>query len=336
MGNSVQVTPGAGQWFDYVVVIMMENHSINNTYGKSVPPNSWNSNSQTCLGNCGFFDSLANSNGLAEAYTNLGVQAGSIGDYIAITSGYGNTNPMCNSSPPDPSGACPPLQILNIVDRLESIRLTWKAYMEGYPVPSGCRTNDAGSPYFYHFNHNPFIFYADVLNNTARCAHIVNANSQTVNQNACWPTAVPNDDLFINDLNSPSTASNYMFLTPNTVDDAHDCNDVSAGNAWLNQLIPQILSSSLFTTRKAALFITFDEPGCTNPNGQPACPSASPYLYSVWASSSSNPTTHSGLNSTRSYSHYTALRTVEDNWRLPPLISSTDGSASNMREFLLP
>jgi hypothetical protein len=109
--------------------------------------------------------------------------------------------------------------------------------------------------------------------------------------------------VLINDLKSPSTASNYMFLTPNTVDDIHDCNDVSVGNAWLNKVIPQILGSALFTTRKAALFVTFDEKDCTY--SMPVMPDC-----------------------------YSALKTVEDNWKLAPLIASTDGSASNMSEFL--
>jgi hypothetical protein len=334
IGNSGLVTAGIGQWFDYVVVIMMENHSINNTYGISVAPNNWNSSSKTCLGNCTYFNSLANSNGLAKGYTIDGIQSGSVGDYIAITSGYGNTLQACNVSAPGPAGtsSCPFLQIPNIVDRLESAGLTWKAYMEGYPFPSTCFTNDAGGSNYYHFNHNPFIYYADIENSTRRCSHIVSANSHTVSQNACLPTALPSDDVLINDLNSPSTASNYMFLTPNTVDDIHDCNDVSVGNAYLNRLIPQILGSALFTTRKAALFITFDEKDCTL--SMPACPSAAPDLYTVWASNSTNPTTFSGVKSVKPYTHYSALKTIEDNWSLPPLITSTDGSASNMSEFL--
>jgi hypothetical protein len=141
--------------------------------------------------------------------------------------------------------------------------------------------------------------------------------------------------VLINDLKSPSTASNYMFLTPNTVDDIHDCNDVSVGNAWLNKVIPQILGSALFTTRKAALFVTFDEKDCTySMPVMPDCPSAAPDLYTVWASNSTNPTTIAGVKSIVPYTHYSALKTVEDNWKLAPLIASTDGSASNMSEFL--
>jgi phosphatidylinositol-3-phosphatase len=328
------VIASSGRWFDYVVVIMLENHSINATYGISVPPNSWNSMSKTCLGNCMNSTAIANANGLAKFYRNSGVSGGSVGDYIAITSGYGNTSSSCNNGPT--SSGCS-LQISNIVDSLENARLSWKAYMEGYPIASGCFNGFTGSPNHYAPNHNPFIYYADIQNNVTRCAHIVNANSQVITQssNGCWPSAVENDDLFLGDLNSVSTASKYMFLTPNTVDDEHDCNDVSTGDAYLGRLIPQILGSFLFRTQRAALFITFDEPDCTNPLSQPVCPSESPELYSVWASSSSNPITRAGLVSNRPYTHFSQLKTVEDNWGLPPLVSSTDGNAPDMQEFFL-
>jgi hypothetical protein len=306
---------------------MMENHSINNTYGISVPPNSWNSSSRTCLGNCTYYDSLANSNGLAEEYTANGITGCSLGCYIAITSGYANTLQPCNNGP---SGSGCLLQIPNIVDRLESANLSWKAYMEDYPITSGCFNDFMGN---YEPNHNPFIYYADIQNNPTRCSRIVTANSPVLVQNStCWPTAVQTDNLFLNSLNSPSTVSNYTFLTPNRIDDNHDCNDVSIGNAWLNSIIPQILGSTLFRTKRAALFVTFDEQGCTN--SFPPCPSPSvPELYSVWASNPTNHTTKSGFKSVKSYTHFNPLKTIEDNWKLQPLVPSTDGSAAPMQEF---
>jgi hypothetical protein len=324
INNSGFVTgPLSGKWFDYVVVIMMENHDINYTYGVSNP--SWNGGStNTCLGNCTYYDLLADSNGLAREYTLDQSQVGgcSLGCYIAITSGYGNTLQACNSGP---LGSGCLLQKTNIVDRLEAARLSWKAYMEDYPIASGCFNDFSGN---YEPNHNPFIYYANIQNNATRCSHIVRANSQ-VSQSVCWPTALPDDSALINDLNSVSTASNYSFLTPNRVDDNHDCNNVSVGNAWLNKIVPQILGSTLFKTKRAALFITFDEPGCTNPT--PSCPSSIPELYSVWAS---NSVTKVGFKSVNSYpNHYPALRTIEDNWRLPTLNSTTDGAANNMQEF---
>ena len=63
-----------GTWFDHVVIIMLENHGINVTYGRS------------CVGNCTYFDYLADNNGLALQYDDGGL-GGSLGDYIAITSG---------------------------------------------------------------------------------------------------------------------------------------------------------------------------------------------------------------------------------------------------------
>ena len=332
-----------GRWFDYVVVIMLENHSINYTYGISVPPNSWNSTKGgTCLGNCTYFKSVADANSLAEGYTNTGVTDGSAGDYIAITSGNGTTPGSCNSGIfPYEINGCSPMQIPNIVDRLDPAHLSWKAYMEGCPGqcgggPTGCANIDAfDGGTNYGPNHNPFIYYSDIQNNLTRCANIVSANSQPVSQNTCGPTPVVNDDLFINDLNSVSNASNYMFLTPNQIDDVHNCNDVTVGNDWLNKLVPQILNSTLFRTKRAALFITFDEPGCTNPPGQTSCPSAAPDLYSVWASNSTNPQskTKVGFKSNLNYTHFSALKTIENNWGLMPLVASTDGSANDMQEF---
>jgi len=336
LNNTATVTPLVGLWFDYVVVIMMENHSINDTYGVSNPL--WNSaTSGTCLGNCAYSTLLANQNGLAEGYTNTGVGGGSQGDYIAITSGYGNSN--CN-------GAAVPscwLPIPNIVDSLEAAHLTWKAYMEGYPISSGCADDFTGPPNNYGPNHNPFVYYTDIQNSTTRCANIVNANLVVANQtrasdnSVCSPAPVNTDNLFLNDLNSVTNASNYMFLTPNTADDLHDCNDVSLGNAWMQNMIPQILSSTLFSTRRAALFITFDEPDCTFKSlGSPSnCPPHARQLYTIWASNPTMPTTKVAFRSANSYTHFSALKTVEDNWRLPPLVPANDGSANNMQEFLL-
>src|SRR6267143_605170 len=74
----------------------------------------------------------------------------------------------------------------------------------------------------------------------------------------------------LSDLNSTSTAPNYMWLTPNLCDDGHDVcgpvnNLVSQQNQYLSLLVPMILSSTIFRTQRAALFITWDE-SATNLN----------------------------------------------------------------------
>jgi hypothetical protein len=320
--NASTITNATGKWFDYVVMIMMENHSINDTYDNGL---------HSCVGNCTYATLLANSNGLAEGYTNTGVIGGSAGDYIAITSGYGNESTACNNGPMGASGCI--LTIPNIVDRIENVHLTWKAYMEGYPVPFGCYNFRQNSPYSYSPNHNPFVYYADIQNSSTRCSRIVNANSIATPQNStgCWPSTLENDNTLLSDLGSVSTASNYMWLTPNSVDDDHDCttNNISIGDAWLNGIVPQIFGSVVFRTQRAALFITFDEPGCTFSG----CPPSAPQLYTVWTSNPSNPVTLAGFKSTNTYTHFSALRTIEDNWGLAPLIASTDGRTNSMGEF---
>lgn len=317
VGNSSNIVASSiSKWFDYVVIILLENHSINQTYGSS------------CFGNCTFFDSLASTNALAENYDKGGVP-GSLGDYIALTSGVGTVS--TNGSPPDTVPDVP-----NIVDRIEGGHLSWKAYMEDYPSScgsscsaGGCFVSGSSTPGLYASIHNPFVYYRDIVNSTSRCSRIVPANSLIPPTQICGtslaPGIVETDDLFLQDLKSASTSSNYMFLTPNTVDDVHDCMDVSTPNLYLQRLIPSVLNSTLFRTKRAALFITYDEPDGFGASQQ--------QLYAVWASyiaSHTQPT----FKSINHYTHFSFLRTIEDNWGFLPFFASTnDGTATDMGEF---
>ena len=317
VGNTGAITTG-NRWFDYVVVIMLENHGINQTYGSQ------------CNGNCTFFNTLADTDGLALQYNSGGV-SGSLGDYIAITSGDGSV--QCNNSP---GGGCGPYKDVNIVDRIEAKHLTWKAYMEDYPgsgsgsgfSSGGCFMTSSGN---YQSIHNPFIYYQDVISSSQRCSKIVAANNNViVSQTPCGsgtpPGPVETDDVILSDLTSASTASNYVFLTPNSIDDLHDCpsGNVSLGNHYLQLLVPQILNSQVFKTQRAALFITFDEvdPFVGNAHEQ----------YAVWASFSST-VTKSAFKSNVQYNHYYALRTIEDNFGLAPMNVTDAGLSYNMSEF---
>src|SRR5207244_4666136 len=102
---------------------------------------------------------------------------------------------------------------------------------------------------------DPFVYFDDIVNSTARCSRIVPANSGEGGPG----------NLFLSDLASPSAASNFMWLTPNLCDDMHDScsapynsNQIAQGDSYLSTLIPQILNSTLFRHQKAAFIITFD------------------------------------------------------------------------------
>lgn len=340
--SPARATTTTSAYFDYVVVILLENRGINQTYGAG------------CLGNCSYITQLADQNGFAKGYS--AVIHDSLPNYLALTSGWtqrlkdmqGDCSPLPSSGmycpTYDPQIASFPFTTPNIVDRIESSGLTWKAYMEDFPTkcayPSSQTNCSSGNCYIgyggtsgkYDSQHDPFVYYNDITNNTARCSKIVPANS-----GSGYP-----DDLLINDLRSTSTASNLMWLTPNLCDDMHDtCSGtnyqtdngncppsspaqcVTQGNAYLSNLVPQILSSNIFTSKRAALFVTFDE-------GQKNYPQD--YVTSVWA----GPVIKTNYKSAVQYSHYSFLKTVEANWGFQPFNQTNDGQANAMTEFFIP
>src|SRR5213592_668486 len=306
-----------GNYFDHLVVIMMENEGINDICSSNPPP---------CNGsNTPYMSSLANSYGISQQYLSLVITSwpnyyGILGAFLP--SGCSTTNP----------GPCyPPAGSLtnpNLIDRFDAAGLTWKGYMESQGVAAGCVT--WGSEPYTH-EHNGFVAFQDITNNTSCCSKIVLANPSS-----CGSVT---DCALINDLNSSSPPS-FMWLTPN------DCNDMRAwsgcsngctrggsstcirkGDNYLNSLVPNILNSNTFATTRAALFITFDE-------GNDYCPlndSSEDCLYAVWA----GPVAKTGFSSAQLYNQYSLTKTIEVNWDLTSL-TSNDASATPMTEFLRP
>ncbi len=261
----VQVIPKASaagtNVFDFVVIILMENHNLCDIL-------------KSCGGTATYMSNLAGAWGLAQDdhYCNTNP---SLPNYLCLT---GGSDFGCSGYDGDPqSNACTNAawNAPNIVDRLVTAGYTWKAYMED--MPSNCYGTDSGN---YAVRHNPFVYYGDIVNNATRCNRVVPAGSS--------------DSALINDLGSTSTASNYMWLTPNTCNDIHSC-PIDTGDAYLADLVQRVLSSPIFTTYRAALYITFDEGG-RNGQGQP--------VYTAWAGRVVKPTYASSV----AYSHFSLLR----------------------------
>src|SRR5439155_16747947 len=194
----------------------------------------------------------------------------------------------------------------SIVDRIESAGLTWRAYMEDMPAP--CYKSSIGN---YTFLTNPFIFYQSIATNSTRCAsHVVPANS--------GGKGLPDDNL-VNDLGSTSTASNYMWLTPNLCNNMHNCS-ISRGDNYLSKLVPSILTSYVFRTQRAALLVTFDEGFGLYPTD---------YVYTIWA----GPAVKTNYKSSSQYSHYSLPATIEAAWGLQPLTTKDRGSPTMLEFF---
>src|SRR2546426_241454 len=188
---------------------------------------------------------------------------------------------------------------LNMVDRLETSGLTWDAYLEG---SSGSCDNSFETAY-----HAWFLFYDDIVSNTSRCNHIPS-----------FATTSPTN--LVTELNSGSSAS-LIWINPDNSHNMHD-NSVSSGDTYMSTLIPQILSSTEFTTTKALLLVTFEEESSSYP---------SDYVYTVLA----GPAAKTAYKSITNYTHYSILKTLETAWGIQSL-QSTDADAAAMTEFFAP
>jgi PKD repeat protein len=280
--------------FNYVVVIAMQNASINNIIGNPLAP---------------YLNYLASTYGLATSYTV--VSPHKVPDYLAMTgaSTFGLTTDCTPST-------CP-ISSPNIVDQIEGAGLTWRAWAEDYNVTQGCSSvsKNAG----YNVKSFPFLYYTDITGNASRCNDLLRANTVIVSPGP------ETDNLFLNSLSSASTAANYNWLAPNSCDSMHSClplSTIATADTYLSNLVPAILNSYIFTTQKAALLLTFAE-------GVQTVVSTTDYVPTIWA----GPVAKTNYQSSNQYDHYSMLKTIEGSWGLASL-TSNDGNAVDMNEFL--
>ena len=278
-------TSGGGHYFDYVVIIMMENKNYGDIIGSTSSP---------------YLNGLASQFALATNFRNSN-DNGSLPNYLTLTTGNGPAWALCNAPPAQCSGFKPIAS--SVTDILETKGLTWKAYMEG--MPSNCYAGN--SEYYsspggvYYPRHNPFIYLASVINSQSECNRVVPAGTS--------------DSSLINDLASIPTASSFMWLTPSGCNQTHDCS-AAQGDTYLSVLVPKILSSFIFRTQNAALFLTWDEGSSSN------------HIPTILA----GPAVRLGFQSDAAYEHYSMLKTIEANWNLDSL-TSNDARATAMTEF---
>ncbi|CAG8543009.1 9404_t:CDS:2 [Paraglomus brasilianum] len=186
----------------------------------------------------------------------------------------------------------------NLVDLLEAKGISWKAYMQDYP--GACFTNMTSTSGLYVRKHNPFIIMSDVSTDPARCAKIVNA-----------------DDID-NDLAADGLPQ-FSYYVPNMNNDAHDTNTTFA-MSWFSPWFEERLQNSKFTDGTLFL-ITFDEDDTKGDNH-------------IFASLLGSPVKPGGPHTDMTnYTHYSILKTLEDNWGLDNL-GRNDTTATAFTNFL--
>jgi hypothetical protein len=145
--TSTTLGPNAGQWFDRIVVIVMENADAPAVLAD-----------QKFAAIAALGTRFAGSKAVAHP---------SQPNYLAMTGG----DPFITDS------AVHHIAATNVVDLLEPRGITWKAYLEGYP--GGCSDVDQATNrgLFYVRRHNPFVSFDDIRTNPARCAQLVDERS---------------------------------------------------------------------------------------------------------------------------------------------------------------
>ena len=224
-------------------------------------------------------------NGLADTYgmaTNWSAMTDiSLPNYLALSAGSVQGDPQ-DTTPQQQTYPGP-----TFVDELADAGISWKAYLEDMPTP--CDRTDTFSPGYYDVNHNPWLYYDSIRNNPAQCANDVPGTQFTT-------------DLAANDLPS------FVWYTPNRLHDMHD-GTIAQGDAFLSQLIPQVLSSQWYG-QGGIILLTWDEGTATDP------------LVATIAISARTP---HGARETTAGNQYGTLRTLEELYGVGYLGASDTG-----------
>lgn len=275
--------------FSHIFEIVLENTSYDNLVGNAQAP---------------YFNGLARQYALATQF--YAVTHPSLPNYFALTGG--STFGIGVDCDPDvPS--CGQNHERNLADSIEQSGRTWVAYFESMSAP--CSTAQ-GFPYTNHYD--PFVYYADIINNTQRCQSHVLPYDQTQ---------------FAANLNA-GQVPNFVWIAPDLNHDMHEGYSTPAqADRWLASNVASILASSAFQ-QNGLLIITFDEGkdiGTPDTAGCCGLAAGGGHIATLLIS----PLVNKGFQSSVPEDHYNLLAMIETAWGLPLLGKTKD--AQPMVEF---
>jgi hypothetical protein len=190
-----------------------------------------------------------------------------------------------------------------IADRLVAAGLDFKQYAEELPAGT-CPWNILGLHIAdkrgnYVRRHVPFLSFREVQEKW--CDHVILVDSAR------------SDNFFVQDANKGLVA--YSFYTPNMNHDGHDTTAQVAG-AWVKRFLDETFPEKL---RKGTLVVvTFDESGGNEDNR----------VYTVLLGDMVKPANQQDPSAlSKRYTHYSVLRTIEDNFGLDPLTANDRDAA---------
>lgn len=151
----------------------------------------------------------------------------------------------------------------------------------------------------YFRKHNPFVIHESVAGNATRCNNIVPASQLALDLFAATAsTTTPGTPL-----------PNYMYYTPNMINDGHNTTARDA-TLFLSSFLPPILTSPTFLQSNTLIVITFDETEDYTIGDN--------LVYTLLLGSNDLVIPPPLKNTTDAtfYTHYSLLSTVESNWDL--------------------
>ncbi len=184
----------------------------------------------------------------------------------------------------------------SLLDQIEAKGKTWKAYAQNMPgncFAGGTASGGEDGAGEYLRRHNPAISFVGISESLLRCGNISNFK------------------------HFDPSAADFEFIAPNACNDMHSC-EIAQGDAFLKDFVPKILNGRAWQDG-GVLFIVWDE-GTTKDGGGGKVPL-------IVISNLVKP----GFQSSKSYTHYSLLRTIEDAWNMECLVNAC--SASNLAEF---
>jgi phosphatidylinositol-3-phosphatase len=278
-----------GRGFNHVFVIMMENTGYNTLIGNPNAP---------------FINFAVANTGLATNY--FGVTHPSQPNYIAATSG--GLNGVINDNDIN-------INVVNIVDQLESHGKTWKAYMQSLSL-CATKLDHACGNQLYERKHNPFVSYLDVQTDAVRMANVVDFSD------------------FATDL-ANNTVPDFVWISPDQCHDMHGRAATSAdpcdfsqvqplittGDTFLRDTVVAILSSKAWKDN-SVIFITWDEADFTGSGFQGfgddsgCCDSVAGQGGGHVVMLVISKSVRRARTSDDAANHYSMLATIEDGWHL--------------------
>ncbi|KAK4057344.1 hypothetical protein OIO90_001410 [Microbotryomycetes sp. JL221] len=208
-----------------------------------------------------------------------------------------------------------PSNISTVVDLLEEKNISWASYQENMPYDGFTSFNYSepnylapanGNYVYYVRKHNPTIIFDSVASKPERALRHRNFND------------------FARDVNADAL-SQWIFITPNLVNDAHDTT-IDFTSQWLEYFLYPLLQDQKFNNNETLVLLTFDESETYTVNNN---------VYTIALGGVIDNLELANKTDDTYYTHYSLLSTVQNNWGLGSLgRQDTNKTVSNVFAFV--